>query len=163
MGLSRVRAVFLFLLAPERFSELAVQYHEQYVAEIKKWRGGAPTEFDRQESHKSNREQAALLRTSFFRSLRYVFWALLFAVLSGVVSAQVFGIPQPLVTVLLQLLGAFMLLGATLWQIGEAASASGGWLAEKVHNWLFKSFYVIGTYLLGWAISWDGFCKLYAP
>jgi hypothetical protein len=58
------------------------------------------------------------------------------------------------------LLGGFTLLGATLWQIGEAASASGEWLAEKVHNWLFKSFYMIGTYLLGWAISWDGLSKL---
>lgn len=163
MRVSKVRAIFLFLLAPGRFNELAVQYHQHYVEEIKKRYGGAPTEFDRQESQRNNREQAARLRTAFIRSLSYVFWALVLAVLSGIISARVFGIPQQLALVVLQLFGAFMLLGATLWQIGEAASASGGWLAEKVHNWMFMSFYVIGTYLLGWAVSWDGVCKLFAP
>lgn len=158
MCFSKVRDIFLFVFSPTRFNRRAVQHHERYVKKTK----GASAEFDRQDSERNNREQVRLLRSSFFRSLWYVFWALALAIFSGFVLARVFDAPLQWALAVLQLFGAFMLLGATLWQIGEAASASEQWLAEKVHNWLFKSFYIIGTYLLGCALSWDGFYKLYA-
>lgn len=152
----------LFLFSPERFEKVAVRYHEHYVEEAKKRYGGAPVEFDRQESAKNNKNQVEILRASLFRALSYVFLALAAAVITAAVAIQLYGAPSPWATVALQLVGAFMLLGATLWQIGKAASACGEWLAEKVHNWLFRFLYSVGTYLLGAAICWEGLWKLYA-
>lgn len=163
MNVSKMFAAILFLFAPARFNKTAVRYHEQYVEETKKHYGGAPIPFDRQESVRNNQNQVALLRASLFRSLVHVFLSLAAAVISAFVAAKAIGAVSPAVSVVLQMLGAFMLLGATLWQIGEAASACGEWLAEKVHNFLFRFLYGFGTYLLGFAICWDGLAKLNAP
>lgn len=163
MNVSKVLATILFLFAPARFNKTAVQYHEQYVEEMKKRHGGAPTQFDRQESARNNEHQVVLLRASLFRSLVHVFLSLAAAVISALAAIKCIGAVSPIISVVLQMLGAFMLLGATLWQIGEAASASGEWLAEKVHNFLFRFLSDFGTYLLGFATCWDGFAKLNAP
>ena len=162
MKVSEAWAAVLFLFAPARFNKAAVQYHEQYVEESKKRYGGAPTPFDHQESLKNNQRQATLLRASLFRSLFHVFLSLAVSLISAIEAEKFFGAISPTVSVVLQMLGAFILLGATLWQIGNAASACGEWLAEKIHNFLFRLLYCFGTYLLGFAICWDGVAKLNA-
>ena len=162
MKVSEVWAAILFLFAPARFNKAAVQYHEQYVEETKKRFGGAPTPFDHQESFRNNQNQAILLRTSLFKSLFHVFLSLAVSLISALAAVKFIGAISPVISVVLQMLGVFILLGATLWQIGEAASACGEWLAEKIHNFLFRLLYCFGTYLLGFAICWDGVAKLNA-
>jgi hypothetical protein len=158
-GMFRTKAVLLFLLAPERFRREAVEYHERYVADLKANNGGNPAPFDRAESEKNNSAQATAMRQAFFDAFRKVLIALLGAVVLGAFAQRYLGSPHVYVTMGLQLVGAFMTLGATLWQIGDAASASRAWLAERVHNWLFQSLYVAGTFMLGLATSWDAFGK----
>lgn len=82
------------------------------------------------------------------------------AVISAFMAIKIFGAISPVFSIVLQMLGVFMLLGATLWQIGEAASMSGQWLAEIIHDFLFRLLYGFGTYLIGFAICWEGFTKL---
>jgi vacuolar-type H+-ATPase subunit I/STV1 len=137
MKVSKVLTAILFLFAPARFNKAAVQYHEQYVEEIKKRYGGASTPFDRQESSRNNQNQVILLRASLRRSLVHVFLSLVAAVISAFMAIKIFGTISPIFSIVLQMLGVFMLLGATLWQIGEAASLSGQWLAEIIHNFFF--------------------------
>jgi small-conductance mechanosensitive channel len=149
----RVKAILLFLFAPERFNRAAVEYH-------KSKKSGHPVQFDEAQFAKDNLEQAAAMRRGFIGTFSVVLVALLAALVLGMLAQRYIGPPSGRATMGLQLIGAFMLLGATLWRIApEAESASRAWLAEHLHNWLFKSLYVVGTFLLGLAASWDGFAK----
>lgn len=153
MGAVMMKSILLFLFAPKRFNRAAVEYHKA------KWTRH-PVPFDEAQFTKNNIEQAAALRRMFVGSLGIVLAALLAALFLGYFAKLYIGTPSAFVIMGLQLFGAFMLLGATLWQIRpEVESASRQWLAEKVHNDLFNMLYVAGTFFIGLAASWDGFAK----
>ena len=149
----RMKAILLFLFAPRRFNRAAVEYHKAKKITH-------PVPFDEAQFAKDNLEQAAAMRRGFTGTFCVVFVALLAALLLGRFAQHYIGPPSAYVTMVLQLFGVFMLLGATFWQISpEVEPASRGWLAEDVHNRLFKLLYVLGTFLLGLAASWNGFAK----
>ena len=127
---------------------MAVMHHEKLIKEhIKK---GAPNkEYDNNELSKINLVQASKLRKSLLTSLTVVFITLLLSLGTSYIFVKYNYLSSQLFILIYLFIGAFTILAVTLWQIGNAETASGEWLHEKVHTWVFKSIYTIGTFFLG--------------
>ena len=157
-NISKTKAILFFLFSPNRFVRIAIAYQGAYIAEINRPYGSNyshPTE----EFSKNCQRQMTSLRFSLFQSFCWVFFVLAAAAITSACAQFFFGAPRALLTLSLQLAGALILFGATIWQIGNAASASGEWLAEKVQNWLFRTLSGIGTYFLAFPTCWDAISK----
>ena len=163
MKVNKVKAIFLFLFMPKSFNRLAVEYHEQYVIETKTKYGGVWIEFNKEESAKNNLKQASRLRLTLLESAGIVFVAMGASILVAYLVIKLWCWSNPLLIMSLQLVGGFIILGVTLWEISSAASASGEWLAEKVHNWVFRLLYSLGTFFLGVGVGIDAFANTIMP
>lgn len=163
MKIGKTKAIFLFLFMPKRFNKLSVEYHKYYINESKRKYGGASTGFNISESKKNNAAQAVLLRQSLLVSLGAVSIALILSIITSYYFVCCKILVSPLAIMALQWTGGFIILGATLWEIGNARSACGEWLAEKVHKWIFRILYIFGTFLLGVGVGIDGISNTILP
>lgn len=67
-----------------------------------------------------------------------------------------FGPPPSLINSALQMVGAGIILWATIWQLEvDAQTMSGETLLERTHWWLFRALYVVGSFLFFIAYTWS--------
>ena len=159
MKTNKFKAMFLFIFMPKAFNSMAVTHHENLIKKYVK-RGGPSHEHNKDDLAAKNLLQASKLRRSLVSSLVVVFVALLSSLILSYlfVKYSYFSTPPFVLTYLF--IGAFTILAVTLWQIGNSESASGEWLHEKVHNWVFKSIYTLGTFFLGLGGGVDAFSTI---
>ncbi len=161
--MKKLKAIFLFIFIPSAFNSMAVKHHQQFIDEANKNRGWSPNKANSEELSSGNLKQSSKLRASFFESIFIVLvtFFISFSFSYIFVKFNYFSSNAHVMAYLFT--GAFIILAVTLWQIGNAASASGELLHEKVHNWLFKITYTIGTFFLGLGGGVDGFQSILLP
>ena len=141
---------------PKKFNSLAVQHHEQYINKVNK-KYGSNYMHDKSKSAKGNLLQSEKLRKNLFNSLVIVFISLALSLMFSYALFKSNYFSSPIHVMFYLFTGAFTILAVTLWQIGNAESASGQLLHEKVHNWIFNAGYTVGTFFLGLGGGIDGF------
>jgi len=156
-----VRAVILVLVAPSRFIEAAVQHDVEAEWETNaQWRSAYPDQRVPQERLQKFRDLAATrtakLRASVFGSLVTTIAAIIAGFGTGALLQRLFGPSPPLLVDGLQVVGAAVFLSATLAEAGrEIESWTQRTLAEKVNKWVFRTLYVLGTFILVISIAWS--------
>jgi hypothetical protein len=75
---------------------------------------------------------------------------------SGIVFRSLFGEPAKALIYFLQALGAAVILGATLAEVGDDVTTYGGRsIPEQLNKLIFRSLYVAGTFLFLLSVAWD--------
>jgi len=101
--------------------------------------------------------RTAKLRSAVFGSLVTTLAAVIAGFAAGALLHRLFGPAPSLLLGGLQLTGAGVLLGATLAEVGrEIESWTQQTLAEKVNRWVFRTLYVLGTFVLVVSVGWTG-------
>ena len=159
MKISKLKSVTYFIFRPKAFNSLSVGYHEKLIKDLK----GPSAPIDKKNLEEINLNQAVFFRRSLLASLGAVLVSLFFAIFLSYYLVSCSDLHGPIIVVTLQWVGGFIILGATLWQIEDSRSAHGGWLAEKVHNWIFRGLYLLGTFLLGLGVGIDGIKSVIQP
>lgn len=96
------------------------------------------------------------LRRSFFLSGVAVAAVGIASGLAGFLLYTVKGLSPVWLSVLLQALGVGTILWATLWELGwNVRSMEGHTLPERVHQWLFRLMYSVGSALFFFAYAWS--------
>ncbi len=88
--------------------------------------------------------------------------SLILVLVSGVIGAvagqicgRIFGAASPRCIVLLQVVGASMLLWGTLFVRGwEIQTYKGKTLVERVNQWIYRALYCAGTVILVSSLTW---------
>lgn len=150
--MSKFGAVVRFLFAPERFIARSVPHDSEgslaggYNKDLRA--AHAAGTYRPEPVLESNaRQRTKALRRSLFQSGLAVLGTIVAAFVVGW-SIRQFGSFGG-ATGALQVAGAAILLWATIWELGwEAKSIGGNTLVERVHSWIFRGLYVVGTFLL---------------
>lgn len=160
MKSSPAAAIFFLIFSPKRFVKMAFNFSvEQTFEENEHWQRDYPDRVLPQEKidHIINRETKRTrdMRKALLVSVLTVTISLLSGFLFGKYCYFVFGKLNQELTSALQILGAIIILGATLNEIGwKLSSWSGKSFPEIINRYIFKFSYVIGTFLfiipLGW-------------
>lgn len=75
---------------------------------------------------------------------------------SGTAFRCLFGEPAKALVYFLQALGAAVILGATLAEVGDDVMTHGGRsIPEQLNKLIFRSLYVAGTFLFLLSVAWD--------
>ncbi|WJN57361.1 hypothetical protein [Pseudomonas sp. SO81] len=157
--LSKTKAILFFLFHKEKFVRLSTEHDTaQNILGAEDIRRSY---VDGQ--YKPNVEDTAQLaqnRTSELRqSLRHaLLWVLCSTLLSSGVGLALycyFGVCPQWLSSLLQLIGVAVILWATIWELGWGVrSMDGNTLPERVHQWVFRLMYVVGSSLFFLAYAW---------
>ena len=100
-------------------------------------------------------ERTRKIREAFFVALFSTFIAVLVGVVAGTTLASIAGKPSGVTVAILQVVGAAIILAATLAVLGwEIQSYKGQTLPEKVNRWLFRAQYWLGTFVFVLSIAW---------
>lgn len=100
-------------------------------------------------------ERTRKIREAFFVALFSTFIAVLAGVVAGTTLGSVAGKPSVITVALLQVVGAAIILAATLAVLGwEIQSYKGQTLPEKVNRWLFRAQYWLGTFIFVVSMAW---------
>ncbi len=155
-----VLAVVLVLFAPRRFVEAAVGHDLEIEFEMNtEWLAKYP---DRQVPPEKVEEirlraiqRTRKLRAAVFTAIGITVGAIICGLVAGRILRYFTG-PAPLVaTIVLQVIGAGVILGATLAEVGrEIQSWKQQTLPEKVNRWVFRALYVVGTFVFVVSIGW---------
>ena len=90
-----------------------------------------------------------LVRRAFWFSLLLVITSSLFGYGTGIIANYFFGCVEKIIINIFQIIGALLLLWATLFVRGWDIQTYGGvTLAERVNRWIFRTLYCIGTALI---------------
>ena len=153
------KAVFLFLFSPSNFIRMSKDHDISLTLTRendlrKKFKEGT-YQPDEKRYSETARERTKKLRSSLFRSGMCVILSILLAILTGRCLYNTIGPSPKSISSLLQVLGAGVILWATLWELGWNLRSWGGeTLPERLHSWLFRLYYVVGTYSLLLSVSW---------
>jgi hypothetical protein len=140
------------LVAPERFIGAST---DRIVALQKRHHEGPYTEEHRARAEAFARFQAITLRRAIFVSIATTALTILFGYLAGR-GLRVVIDPAKFLVYLMQAVGAAVILGATLAQIGRKHESMGGeTLADEMNSNIFRVLYVIGTFVFVLSASWD--------
>lgn len=102
------------------------------------------------------RSQTMRVRSSVLSSIGITLAAIVVGVVVGVALRRFVGAPSKLAVYLLQGAGAAILLGATLSEVGRKIETwSQNSLSEEVNAFLFRTLYVVGTFLFVVSVAWD--------
>lgn len=100
-------------------------------------------------------ERTRKIREAFFTALFSTFIAVLAGVVAGTTLGSVAGKPSVITVALLQVVGAAIILAATLAVLGwEIQSYKGQTFPEKVNRWLFRAQYWLGTFIFVVSMAW---------
>lgn len=157
----RLIDALLLLIAPERFVARATdhaisrelqtnrQLHDQFPD------GVLPSQ-RRADFEQNVRSQAGVVRRSVLSSIGITFSAIVVGVVAGLLLQAVLGTPSKLTVYLLQAVGASILLGATLAEVGRKIETwSQESLSEEINAFMFRALYVLGTFLFVVSVAWD--------
>lgn len=102
------------------------------------------------------REQTSNVRRALLGGIGITLLTILLGYLFGLVLSRVVGPPSKALVYILQALGAGVILGATLGEIGrDIETWDRNTLPELVNAWTFRAFYIVGTFLFVTSVSWD--------
>lgn len=97
------------------------------------------------------------LKRSLFLSGTLMAGAAVLSTLLALLLRRFFGPLSPGLSAVLQATGAGILLWATVWELGwDIRSFGGQTLAERAHQWLFRTLCVTGTFAFLLAYVWSG-------
>lgn len=157
--LSKTKAVLSFLFRRSVFIRLSIEHDiAQSILGAEDLRRSYV-----EGKYKPNVEYTAELaqqRTSELRqSFRHAFLWVLFSTMlsSGIgLSLQCYiGVCSQWLSSVLQLIGVGIILWATIWELGWGIrSMEGNTLPERVHQWVFRLMYVVGSSLFFLAYTW---------
>ncbi len=95
------------------------------------------------------------VRHAFWTSMLLVVASLFTGFLLGRLSASLFDKPTQTTVILLQIIGASLLLWGTIFVRGwEIQTIGGVTLTERVNQWLYRGLYCIGTAVVVWSLAW---------
>ncbi len=152
-----IRAVTAFLLQPRRFAKLASEHDfaraHKSADYPEHWRSQADVRAG--ELEERARGAAAELRRSFWVHGFMIGFALFSAFLGAKGGQWLVGNMPSWLNLLLQAVGAALLLWATLWQLDPQKKTQLGMsMVERTHGWLFRTMYMLATFLLFLAYFW---------
>ena len=151
---SSIKSVVLAVFRPQAFIDYATLHDSAKSKEAYGGRDLTPQEIE------YSRNLAAERLRSLRASLGWGWLLTALAVASGLVVGCImqsqFGAASPRVVALLQLVGASIILAATLALLGwEIQSMKGNTLPERVNQWLFRFQYWVGTFLFVLSVAWS--------
>lgn len=156
-----IAGTILLICSPKKFSEYATKYGiEQEFKDNEQLRaahpdGKAPIEAQMQ-WEKHNLDRALAIRSAFISSLIITFSSIVVGIVVGFILKKVIGNPTAVTTNLIQVLGAGILLSATLSVLGsKIESMKGKTLAEQIDRSLFRWQYIIGSSVFFLALAWS--------
>lgn len=155
-----IKVVFLLLVRPSAYIEFATKceienefnnnnsFLEQYP--LRQLPPEEQTKF-----RDSTKKRTNKIRASFFSASLFTLFAILFGISCGCLASWLIGKPFGVVIPVLQVLGAGVLLSATLALLGKSIESwGGGSIPEKTNVWLFKAQYWIGTAVIVFSLAW---------
>lgn len=148
------------LISPEAFVRRSVRHDIESEFETNKELLKAHPDRVLPPDREKNIEDNARLRTTKIRTALFVAaFSTVLAVLAGVIAGStlqdIYGRPSSMTLAVLQVLGAGIILTATLAVLGwEIQSYKGQSLPEKVNRWLFRAQYWLGTFLFVMSVAW---------
>ena len=102
------------------------------------------------ESHRAHRVQRA-----FWRSFSLVCGSVAVGALLGLAARRAFKAPDPGGVVIVQAIGAGLLLWGTLFVRGWDIQTLGGvTLTERANQWVYRSLYCLGTGVISFSLTW---------
>ena len=155
------RDILLLLLRPQRFIARATQdaitrEFETNPNLLAQFPNRQLPEEKRQTFEEDARRRTCSIRRSVAGGFSLVAGTAALGWLSGFAAYQLLGPASTSETRVLQIAATALLLGATLSVLGwEIQSYKGVTLPERVNRWIFRTLYVLGTYLLLLSISWS--------
>lgn len=137
-------AILLLLFWQDQFAKRAVQHDYEL-----KLPDSPKNAYDRV------RESARLVRSAFFSALCITVIAIILGIFSGYCLKTHIGTPSSNTTSALQIVGAAIILVATLAKGGwNIQTHSGETLLEKTDRWIFVGLYFFGTFLFVLSLGW---------
>jgi hypothetical protein len=106
-------------------------------------------------------ERTSELRQAFRDAFLWVLGSTLLSIAAGLALQFSTGICSQWLSSVLQLVGVAIILWATIWELGwNVRSMDGNSLPERVHQWVFRLMYVVGSSLFflayAWGTNWRG-------
>jgi len=162
-SLSPMRAVLFFLFRPSAFKSLCLR-HDFADSVLREGHIQSAVLAGTLSGPDARDEELVELRTSELRKglgnagFFFLGSGLLSAVI-GVALFYKFGASPAWLSSILQMSGVGIILWATLWELGWHVRSFGGHtLPERVHQWLFRTMYCIGSACFflayAWATNW---------
>jgi hypothetical protein len=156
-----LKGMLLMLFAPRTFTRAATDFaiasalRENHQLRERYPDGNLP-ESQKQEFETTVRNQTQSIRRAVLGGVGVTLLTMLVGYGTGSVLQALFGTPSKVLVYLLQALGAGVILGATL---GETDRQIQTWdrvsLAEKINAFMFRTLYVLGTFLFVASVTWD--------
>jgi len=98
---------------------------------------------------------AYIVRRAFWTSLGLVLASIASGYLLGRLAFWIVGAPRQSVILVMQIVGASILLWGTLFVRGwEVQTMCGVTLTERVNQWLYRFLYFGGTAIIVWSLAW---------
>lgn len=158
---SRIAALVSFAFRPKAFVKMATEHDVSLTLTKNKTLRethlpGEKLEEYRDEVRGYAGQRLPIVRKAFLRAGVRVFCAALLGLALGWAMKGVFGALSPAMNSGIQMLGAALVLWATIWQLDADVQTMGGeTLLERTHWWMFCSLYLLGTTLFFIAYTWS--------
>lgn len=152
-----IRSTLSFLVQPKSFAKRAGEHDLALSCKAGDLRriylGDKERHLAEFQAHAATK--AAEIRRSFWRVGLTIVSTIFTAYLLSTLGSICFGSMPSRLNLLLQAIGAALLLWGTVWQLDPyTKSMAGVLLAERVHGWLFRLLYYFGTLLIMLAYFW---------
>ena len=157
---SKVKALTLFLFRPRAFLDYSTAHDVSWVItkspDIRASYVKGEYKPDVEHTRANAQLRAHGLRRSLFSAGLIVGSTAVVAGIAGFACRAMFGALPNWLSGLAQAIAAALILWATLWELTRDLQSYGGdSLSERVHSWLFRSLYTVGTFVFFWVWAWQ--------
>lgn len=157
---SAAKAVLRFLFCRKFFAEMAVEHDASLTltksSDLRNQFVGARLDEYKSEIRTNVVQRLPLVRRAFFVAGLTVTVSAVLGLVTGVFLKYQLGVLPAAINSALQMVGAGIVLWATIWQLdANAQTGSGETLLERTHWWLFRTLYVVGTIMFFVAYTWS--------
>jgi hypothetical protein len=158
-NLSVTKAVVLFLFRKQRFLHLSTKHDiAQSVLgpeDLRKAYSEGKYTPNENYTRQLAEDRTSELRASLCQAFLWVLGSTLISSGVGFALQLKFGVCPQWLSSLLQLTGVAIILWATIWELGwNVRSMDGNTLPERVHQWVFRLMYIIGSSFFFLAYVW---------
>jgi hypothetical protein len=157
---SAFKAVVRFLTSRKAFEDMAVD-HDVSLTLTKSPELRSRFVDDRLDQYRTEvrgnvYRRFPVVRVALYRTGALVVMSAIVGLVLGALLKIQFGPPPPMINSALQIIGAGIVLWATIWRVDVDAQTIGGeTLLERTHWWLFRALYVVGSFLFFVAYTWS--------
>ncbi|MDH5180586.1 MAG: hypothetical protein OEZ39_12060 [Gammaproteobacteria bacterium] len=149
-----IKAVSLAVFRPRAFIKYAIAHDCAKIKEAYDGRDLTPQEIENTRNLSAKR--LCSLRSSLGRAWLLTEVAVACGIVFGFILQSSVGAASSRTVLLLQLIGASIILAATLALLGwDIQSMEGDTLPERVNQWLFRFQYWVGTFLFVLSVVWS--------